>query len=184
MSGADRCHTCDRPLATQADDAVHPDGCGCERCSALCWSAWEAAARPHGRTAELEAEVSDLRVRLGAECGREDDVPGWWYDESSEPHEAVWFLDLEGGNPWSVSVYRDEPGAPWAWDVDWNPAESHRGDRTIATGEAPTAYDAMLAATVAYDARPMPPGDPECECHGWRRAVDNVVSRLARGGRT
>mgnify|MGYP001576871237 CR=1 FL=1 len=152
------------PQASKACPECGADRCGRPDCRAL---------GTHTLACVHHNDGDNLRVRLAAEIGDDDDVPGWWYDDSSEPHEAVWFLDLEGGVPWSVSVYRDEPGAPWSWDVDWNPPELHTGDRTIATGEAFPAWEAMQEAKAAYDARPMPLGDPACKCHGWRTLCDH-----------
>lgn len=64
-----RCHSCDRPLATQADYDAHPDGCMCPRCVALCWRAWttECLGQPvdwRARALKAEAERDAARLAI------------------------------------------------------------------------------------------------------------------------
>ena len=117
----------------------------------LCNGCWELESRIHGDPA-LSRKILDALEewppsrRLAAETLDEKGVDGWLVDESSQPHMAVWStVKHESGI--NASVSRVDAAEPWDWCVYFTPSKPFV--RPFAIDAAPTAADAMIAATIA-----------------------------------
>ena len=95
---------------------------------------------------ELVAEVLRLRRVLAVECGDESEAPDGWVTS----HPGSWGY---AQGPVVGRVTRMQSGAGWAWS--WNELRSRQDgwrlakSAVVASGQAPTALEAMEAADAA-----------------------------------